>query len=101
MPIGYTSDYLTIYSVTDTTNNVHYDLTYKLDGQSSFNTTDYTTQGKLLDLSNNWWVNTNASGSSMQLLSSESSGNGGYYFNIWLNGYGAASCFKQYVLHMF
>ena len=89
LPTGYTSYYLTIYSVTNTTNNVHYDLTYKLDGQSSFHTSNYTTQGKLLDLTNNQ-LNENASQSSMQLLSSESSGDGGYYFNIWLNGYGTA-----------
>lgn len=87
LPTGYTSYYLTIYSVTDTTNNLHYDLTYKLDGQSSFHTTDYTTQGKLVDLTNNQ-LNTNGSASSMQLMSSDSAGSGGYYFNIWLNGYG-------------
>ena len=89
LPTGYTNYYLTIYSTSSTTNNLHYDLTYKLDGQSSFHTSDYTTQGKLQDLTNNQ-LNTNGSASSMQLMSSDSSGDGGYFFNIWLNGYGTA-----------
>ena len=89
LPTGYTSYYLTIVSVADTSSNGHYDLTFKRDGQSSFDTSNYTTQGKILDVTNNQ-LNTNSGGSSLQLLSSDSGLNGAYYFNIWLNGYGTA-----------
>ena len=89
LPTGYTSYYLTIYSETDTSSSGHYDLTYKRDGQSSFDTSDYSTQGALMDVTGNH-LNTNSGGSSLQLVATNSGLNGAYYFNIWLNGYGTA-----------
>ena len=76
LPTGYTSYYLTIYSETDSSSNGHYHLTYKRDGQSSFDTSSYTTQGKLLDITNNQ-LNTNSGGSALQLVASDSGLDGG------------------------
>ena len=86
LPTGYTSYYLTITLVGSTSSSGHFDLTYKLDGQSSFHTSDYTTQGQLLD--NASQLNTNASASNIQLMANDSALDGHYGFNIWLNGYG-------------
>lgn len=86
LPTGYTSYYLTITLVGSTSTSGHFDFVYKLDGQSSFHTSDYTTQGQLLD--NGTSLNENASASNIQLMANDSALDGHYAFNIWLNGYG-------------
>ena len=86
LPTGYTSYYLTITLIGSSSSSGHFDFVYKLDGQSSFHTSDYTTQGQLLD--NGTQLNENASESNIQLMANDSALNGNYAFNIWLNGYG-------------
>ena len=86
LPTGYVSYYLTITLVGSSSSSGHFDFVYKLDGQSSFHTSDYTTQGQLLDTGSS--LNTNASASNIQLMANDSGLNGHYAFNIWLNGYG-------------
>ena len=86
LPTGYVSYYLTMSLVGSTSSSGHFDFTYKLDGESSFITSDYTTQGELLDTGTR--LNTNASASNIQLMANDSALNGDYAFNIWLNGYG-------------
>ena len=86
LPTGYVSYYLTISLIGSSSSSGHFDFVYKLDGQSSFHTSDYTTQGQLLD--NGTQLNENASASNIQLMANNSALNGDYAFNIWLNGYG-------------
>ena len=86
LPSGYDNYYLHIIAKGDESSSTSFVLQDKMDGDSSFTTSNYTTQVKLIDLTNNQ-TNTN-SGSSHKLLSVASGTNSNYSHNIFLNGYG-------------
>lgn len=87
LPTGYDSYYLQLTALGDYSSGAsNWCLTNKREGQSSFDTSNYTTQCKLQDLSNSQ-VNANASYAFM-ILSSVSSLNMYFAHNIYLNNYG-------------
>tara|TARA_B100000424_G_scaffold182706_1_gene141546 strand:- start:38 stop:604 length:567 start_codon:yes stop_codon:yes gene_type:complete len=86
LPTGYDNYYLHIIAKGDESSSTNFQLQDKMDGDSSFTTSDYTTQVKLMDVTNNQ-TNTNSGGSN-KLLSTASGSDSNYSHNIFLNGYG-------------
>ena len=86
LPTGYDSYYLQLTALGDYSSEGNMCLTNKREGESSFDTSDYTTQCKLQDLTNSQ-VNANSSYAFM-ILSSVSSLNSYFAHNIYLNNYG-------------
>ena len=86
LPTGYDSYYLQLTALGDYSSEGNWCLTNKREGESSFDTSDYTTQCKLLDITNSQ-VNANASYAFM-ILSSVSSLDSYFAHNIYLNNYG-------------
>lgn len=86
LPTGYDSYYLQLTGLGDHGSAASWCLQHKREGQSSFDTSDYTTQSKLLDQTNNQ-VNTNSGGGHMILMHSSALTK---YFGhqIYLNNYG-------------
>lgn len=86
LPTGYNSYYLQLTALGDYGSASNWCLTNKREGESSFDTSDYTTQCKLQDLTNSQ-VNANASYAFM-ILSSVASLDAYFAHNIYLNNYG-------------
>ena len=86
LPTGYDSYYLQLTALGDYSSEGNMCLTNKREGESSFDTSDYTTQCKLQDLTNSQ-VNANASYAFM-ILSSVAALNSYFAHNIYLNNYG-------------
>ena len=86
LPTGYNSYYLQLTALGDYGSASNWCLTNKREGESSFDTSDYTTQCKLQDLTNSQ-VNANASYAFM-ILSSVASLDAYFAHNIFLNNYG-------------
>ena len=86
LPTGYDSYYLQLTALGDYSSEGNMCLTNKREGESSFDTSDYTTQCKLQDLTNSQ-VNANASYAFM-ILSSVAALNTYFAHNIYLNNYG-------------
>ena len=86
LPTGYDSYYLQLTALGDYSSEGNWCLTNKREGESSFDTSDYTTQCKLQDLTNSQ-VNANASYAFM-ILSSVAALNSYFAHNIYLNNYG-------------
>tara|TARA_B100000575_G_scaffold43820_1_gene31215 strand:+ start:1062 stop:1646 length:585 start_codon:yes stop_codon:yes gene_type:complete len=86
LPTGYDSYYLELTALGDHSISSNWCLQHKREGQSSFDTSDYTTQSKLLDVTNNQ-VNANTAYAFMILM--HSSGLTKYFgHQIYLNNYG-------------
>ena len=86
LPTGYDSYYLQLTALGDYSSEGNMCLTNKREGESSFDTSDYTTQCKLQDLTNSQ-VNANGSYAFM-ILSSVADLNTYFAHNIYLNNYG-------------
>ena len=86
LPTGYNSYYLQLTALGDYGSASNWCLTNKREGESSFDTSDYTTQCKLQDITNSQ-VNANASYAFM-ILSSVASLDAYFAHNIFLNNYG-------------
>ena len=86
LPTGYDSYYLQLTALGDYSSEGNMCLTNKREGESSFDTSDYTTQCKLQDLTNSQ-VNANSSYAFM-ILSSVAALNTYFAHNIYLNNYG-------------
>ena len=86
LPTGYDSYYLQLTALGDYSSEGNMCLTNKREGESSFDTSDYTTQCKLQDLTNSQ-VNANSSYAFM-ILSSVAALNSYFAHNIYLNNYG-------------
>ena len=86
LPTGYDSYYLQLTALGDYSSEGNMCLTNKREGESSFDTSDYTTQCKLQDLTNSQ-VNANGSYAFM-ILSSVAALNTYFAHNIYLNNYG-------------
>jgi len=86
LPSGYDNYYLHIIAKGDQSSSTNFQLQDKMDGDSSFTTSGYTTQLKLIDVTNNQ-TNTNSGGTN-KTLSTASGSNSNYSHNIFLNGYG-------------
>ena len=86
LPTGYDSYYLQLTALGDYGSASNWCLTNKREGESSFDTSDYTTQCKLQDLTNSQ-VNANSSYAFM-ILSSVAALNTYFAHNIYLNNYG-------------
>ena len=86
LPTGYDSYYLQLTALGDYSSASNWCLTNKREGESSFDTSDYTTQCKLQDLTNSQ-VNANSSYAFM-ILSSVAALNSYFAHNIYLNNYG-------------
>ena len=86
LPTGYDSYYLQLTALGDYSSEGNWCLTNKREGESSFDTSDYTTQCKLQDLTNSQ-VNANGSYAFM-ILSSVAALNTYFAHNIYLNNYG-------------
>ena len=86
LPTGYDSYYLQLTALGDHSSASSWNFQQKRDGESSFDTSSYTTQSKLQDLTNNQ-VNTNSGGSRM-ILSHAASLNMYFAHQIYLNNYG-------------
>ena len=86
LPTGFDSYYLQLTALGDYSSEGNMCLTNKREGESSFDTSDYTTQCKLQDLTNSQ-VNANASYAFM-ILSSVAALNTYFAHNIYLNNYG-------------
>lgn len=86
LPTGYNSYYLQLTALGDYGSASNWCLTNKREGESSFDTSDYTTQCKLQDLTNSQ-VNANGSYAFM-ILSSVASLDAYFAHNIYLNNYG-------------
>ena len=87
LPTGYDSYYLQLTALGDYSSSAsNWCLQQKREGESSFDTSSYTTQSKLQDLTNNQ-VNTNSGGSRM-ILSHAASLNMYFAHQIYLNNYG-------------
>ena len=86
LPTGYDSYYLQLTALGDYSSEGNMCLTNKREGESSFDTSDYTTQCKLQDITNSQ-VNANASYAFM-ILSSVAALNTYFAHNIYLNNYG-------------
>ena len=86
LPTGYDSYYLLLTALGDHSSASSWHLQQKRDGESSFDTSDYTTQSKLLDQTNNQ-INTNSAGGHMILMHNASL-NKYFGHQIYLNNYG-------------
>ena len=87
LPTGYDSYYLQLTALGDYSSSAsNWCLQQKREGESDFDTSNYTTQSKLQDLTNNQ-VNTNSGGSHM-ILSHAASLDSYFAHNIYLNNYG-------------
>lgn len=86
LPTGYNSYYLQLTALGDYGSSSNWCLTNKREGESSFDTSDYTTQCKLQDLTNSQ-VNANSAYAFM-ILSSVASLDAYFAHNIYLNNYG-------------
>ena len=86
LPTGYDSYYLQLTALGDHSSASSWNFQQKRDGESSFDTSDYTTQSKLLDQTNNQ-INTNSGGGHM-ILMHNSSLNKYFGHQIYLNNYG-------------
>ena len=87
LPSGYTSYYLNLYINGDSTSNSeNLDLTYKIDGSSSFLSSSFGTQNVLVD--NGTSRNENGCNSTMELMTTNGP-NDGWSSNVWLNGFGS------------
>ena len=91
LPTGYDSYYLQLTALGDYSSEGNMCLTNKREGESSFDTSDYTTQCKLQDLTNSQ-VNANSSYAFM-ILSSVAALNSYFAHNIYLNNYGRKNMF--------
>ena len=87
LPTGYDSYYLQLTALGDYSSSAsNWCLQQKREGESSFDTSSYTTQSKLQDLTNSQ-VNANSSYAFM-ILSSVAALNSYFAHNIYLNNYG-------------
>ena len=86
LPTGYDSYYLQLTALGDHSSASNWCLQHKREGQSSFDTSDYTTQSKLFDQTNNQ-VNANSAYAFM-ILMHNSSLNKYFGHQIYLNNYG-------------
>ena len=87
LPTGYDSYYLQLTALGDHSSGAsNWCLTNKREGESSFDTSDYTTQCKLQDITNSQ-VNANSSYAFM-ILSSVSTLDSYFAHQIFLNNYG-------------
>tara|TARA_Y100000114_G_scaffold130979_1_gene128990 strand:+ start:365 stop:1036 length:672 start_codon:yes stop_codon:yes gene_type:complete len=88
LPTGYDSYYLKTMSLGNYSSATLYTLRIKIDGETSFKTSDYTYQGQLIDNSAVARQNVNSGGSYLILSHDSASNNQHYGSDIFLNGFG-------------
>ena len=88
LPTGYDNYYLKTMALGNANVSASYTLRIKLDGESSFKTSDYSYQGILIDTTNVGRQNVNSGGAYLILSHDSSTQNQYYASDIYLNAFG-------------